>query len=150
MIDENGLKEIDFSSKRIVFTNGCFDILTKAHCAYLKEAKKCGDVLIVGLNSDESVKKLKGPTRPINNEEERAYVLDSLGVVDYVFIFEDETVERLLREVKMNVWVKGGDYTLETLNQDEKKIADEKEIEIKLLSNIEGVSTTNIIEKIKS
>ena len=134
---------------RVVFTNGCFDILTKAHCAYLKEAKKLGDVLVVGLNSDSSVKKLKGPERPVNNQDDRAFVLESLESVDYVFIFDDETIVRLLSILKPDVWVKGGDYTIDTINQEERKKAEELGVEIKLMSKIEGESTTTVIEKMQ-
>ena len=142
------LKKKNFG-KKIVFTNGCFDILTKAHCLYLTQAKKLGEILIVGLNSDSSVRRLKGKERPINKQEDRAEVLDSLKSVDYVVIFDDDDVTRLFEIIKPEIWVKGGDYTLETINQKERKTAEALGIKIQLMKNVEGVSTTKIIEKIR-
>jgi rfaE bifunctional protein nucleotidyltransferase chain/domain len=101
--------------KKIVFTNGCFDIIHAGHVDYLEKAKSLGDVLIVGLNSDDSVRRLKGKNRPINPQEHRKKVLQALKPVDLVIIFEEDTPERLIKEVKPDVLVKGGDYTIENI-----------------------------------
>ena len=101
--------------KKIVFTNGCFDILHAGHVRYLTAAKSFGDILIVGLNTDASVKKLKGENRPVNNEQDRAEVLLGLKAVDEVVFFGEQTAENLIAEIKPDIYVKGGDYTLETL-----------------------------------
>ena len=129
--------------KKIVFTNGCFDILHAGHVKYLQEAKNYGDILILGLNADNSVRKLKGPTRPINTQDDRAYILASLESVDYVVIFEEETPYELIKLIKPHVLVKGGDYEgKEVVGQD---IADE----LKLVQFIDGKSTTNTIKRIQ-
>ncbi|MCT7512588.1 D-glycero-beta-D-manno-heptose-7-phosphate kinase [Aliarcobacter cryaerophilus] len=129
--------------KKIVFTNGCFDILHVGHVKYLEVAKSYGDVLILGLNADSSVKKLKGPTRPINTQDDRAYILASLESVDYVIIFEEETPYELIKLIKPHVLVKGGDYEgKEVVGQD---IADE----LKLVQFVDGKSTTNTIKRIQ-
>ena len=130
--------------KKIVFTNGCFDILHVGHVKYLEVAKSYGDVLILGLNADSSVRKLKGPTRPINTQDDRAYILASLESVDYVVIFEEETPYELIKLIKPNVLVKGGDYEgKEVVGQD---IADE----LKLVQFVDGKSTTNTIKRIQN
>ena len=130
--------------KKIVFTNGCFDILHVGHVKYLEVAKSYGDVLILGLNADSSVRKLKGPTRPINTQEDRAYIIASLESVDYVVIFEEETPYELIKLIKPHVLVKGGDYEgKEVVGQD---IADE----LKLVQFIDGKSTTNTIKRIQN
>ncbi|WP_141047477.1 D-glycero-beta-D-manno-heptose-7-phosphate kinase [Aliarcobacter cryaerophilus] len=130
--------------KKIVFTNGCFDILHVGHVKYLEVAKSYGDVLILGLNADSSVKKLKGPTRPINTQDDRAYILASLESVDYVVIFEEETPYELIKLIKPHILVKGGDYEgKEVVGQD---IADE----LKLVQFVDGKSTTNTIKRIQN
>jgi rfaE bifunctional protein nucleotidyltransferase chain/domain len=96
--------------KKIVFTNGCFDILHMGHITYLKKARRLGDILVIGLNSDKSVKSIKGKARPINSQRDRAQVLASLSFVDYVTIFGDDTPERLIRKLKPHILVKGGDW----------------------------------------
>jgi D-beta-D-heptose 7-phosphate kinase/D-beta-D-heptose 1-phosphate adenosyltransferase len=136
--------ELHEQGRKIVFTNGCFDILHLGHVKYLEEAKKYGDVLILGLNADSSVKKLKGDSRPINSQEDRAYILVSLRSVDYVVIFEEDTPYELIKAVKPHVLVKGGDYEgKEVVGQD---IADE----VKLVKFVDGKSTTDTIKKIRS
>ncbi|MFN3472097.1 MAG: D-glycero-beta-D-manno-heptose 1-phosphate adenylyltransferase [Aquificaceae bacterium] len=102
-------------SKKIVFTNGCFDILHAGHAYYLKKAKEMGDILVVGLNSDESIKRIKGPKRPIVPQEMRAYLLDSLKPVDYVVVFDEETPERLIKAIRPHVIVKGADWELKDI-----------------------------------
>ena len=133
--------------KKIVFTNGVFDILHKGHIASLTEASSYGDILIVAVNADESVTKLKGPTRPVNDENARALILASLLQTDAVILFEEDTPIELIKELMPDVLVKGGDYTLE-------QIAGAKEIiaaggKLIIANIVEGISTTNIIEKMK-
>ena len=150
LIDRNDVAnfcdELKRSGKQIVFTNGCFDIIHAGHVRYLTTAKNFGDVLIVGLNTDESVKRLKGDSRPINNQFDRAEVLLGLKAVDHVIFFGERTAENLIAEVKPNVYVKGGDYTLETLP--EAKIVQRCGGRVELVNLVAGHSTTNIIEKI--
>lgn len=131
--------------KKIVFTNGCFDILHVGHVRYLKESSKYGDVMIVGLNSDLSVKRLKGDSRPLNKELDRAEVLSALGFVDYVVIFEEDTPEELLNEIKPNIYTKGADYTLKTLPEAKTVLKNGGKVEF--ITLVEGKSTTNIIKK---
>ena len=136
-------EELKKRGKKVVFTNGCFDILHVGHVKYLEEAKSYGDVLILGLNSDESVSRLKGPTRPVNTENDRAYILASLEAVDYVVKFYDDTPYELIKAVQPHILVKGGDYEgKEVVGQD---IADE----LRLVNFVEGKSTTKTIERIK-
>ncbi len=135
--------ELKKRGKKIIFTNGCFDILHVGHVKYLEKAKSYGDVLILGLNSDESVSRLKGPTRPVNTEDDRAYILASLEAVDYVVKFYDDTPYELIKAVQPHILVKGGDYKgKEVVGQD---IADE----LKLVDFVDGKSTTKTIERIK-
>lgn len=133
--------------KRVVFTNGCFDILHAGHVRYLAAAKAQGDVLVLGLNSDESVRGLKGEGRPINSESDRAEVVGALKAVDYVVIFGERTAEDLIALVKPDVYAKGGDYTLDTLP--EAKIVAENGGKTVFIDLVEGRSTTKTIEKIK-
>ena len=149
LIEKEDLKELlsNLKGKKIVFTNGCFDILHIGHVKYLKESKKYGDVLIVGLNSDASVKKLKGENRPINNEFDRAMVLDELKSVDYVVIFEQDSPVELLNIIKPDVYTKGADYTLETLPEADVIIKNGGKIQF--IDFVEGKSTTNTINKMK-
>ena len=136
----------ELAEKKIVFTNGCFDIIHVGHVRYLTTAKNFGDVLIVGLNTDESVKKLKGDSRPLNNQNDRAEVLLGLKAVDYVILFGEETAENLIAELQPDIYVKGGDYTLDTLP--EAKIVQSYGGRVELVNLVEGKSTTNIIKKI--
>ncbi len=134
--------------KRIVFTNGCFDIIHAGHVRYLTTAKSFGDVLIVGLNTDESVRRLKGANRPINTQADRAEVLLGLKAVDHVIYFGEATAEALIAEVKPDVYVKGGDYTLATLP--EAAIVQSYGGRVELVNLVAGRSTTGVIEKILS
>lgn len=134
-------------NKKIVFTNGCFDILHIGHIRYLQAASRLGDILIVGVNSDSSIKRLKGSERPINSEEDRVEMLSTLGFVDYVTIFNDDTPLNLIKKIQPDILVKGGDYI-------DEHIVGAKEVEDRggktvLLPYVEGRSTTNIIERIK-
>jgi glycerol-3-phosphate cytidylyltransferase len=142
------LQDLKKQGKIIVTTNGCFDIIHVGHIKYLKQAKSLGDILIVGLNTDKSVKKLKGPTRPVNQENDRAEVLASLNPVDYVVLFDEDTPVELLGKIKPNIHVKGGDYDLNTLP--EAKTVQDINGKIVFIPFIDGKSTTKIIEKIKT
>ena len=133
---------------RVVFTNGCFDLLHPGHVAYLRAARSLGDALVVGLNSDASVRKLKGPTRPVVTEKDRAAVLGALEPVDAVVIFAEDTPVRLMRELEPAVYVKGGDYSMEDLPEAE--VARGFGAEVRILSFEPGYSTSALIEKIKS
>lgn len=129
---------------KIVFTNGCFDILHRGHVEYLQKAKELGDLLILGLNSDSSVKRLKGENRPINNEKDRAIVLSALECVDFVIIFDEDTPFELIKNLKPDILVKGGDYKLENV------IGREFAKETILIDFVDGYSTTKTIKNIKN
>ncbi|MCP4969622.1 MAG: D-glycero-beta-D-manno-heptose-7-phosphate kinase [Arcobacter sp.] len=129
--------------KKVVFTNGCFDILHKGHVSYLNVAKSFGDVLILGLNSDSSVKRLKGKDRPINCEDDRAYILSALECVDYVVIFEEDTPYELIKKVQPNILVKGADY------EGKEVVGSDIANETKLVEFVDGKSTTSTIKKIQ-
>lgn len=135
------------NNQTLVFTNGCFDILHPGHVLYLEEAKKQGNALVVALNTDMSVKKIKGEKRPINTEKNRAIVIAALESVDYVILFEEDTPIKLIQELKPEIYVKGGDYSVETLP--EYPIVTGYGGSVKILSFIEGNSSSNIIEKIQ-
>ena len=143
----NLLKKLREEGKTIVTTNGCFDILHVGHVRYLEKTKTFADVLIVALNSDKSVKSIKGDSRPINNENDRAEVLSGLKSVDYVVLFDEDSPIDLLLQIKPDVYTKGADYTLETLPE-AKPIMDAGG-RIEFISFVEGKSTTSIIEKMK-
>ena len=136
-------KELKARGKKIIFTNGCFDILHVGHVKYLEKTKSFGDILILGLNSDESVRRLKGRNRPINSQADRAYILASLEAIDYVVVFDDDTPIDLIQIIQPDVLVKGGDYEgKEVVGQDIAK-------EVKLVKFIDEKSTTTIIERIQ-
>jgi len=137
------------TGRKIVWTNGCFDLLHGGHVKYLEQARKFGDVLIVGLNSDESVRRLKGPERPILKQEERAEILSALEFVDYILIFDEENVSYHLKQIRPDVYVKGGDYDIKRINQEEKKALSEYQAVIKFIPFIKGHSSSDIIRKIK-
>ena len=130
---------------RVVFTNGCFDILHAGHVRYLTAARALGDVLILGLNSDASVRRLKGETRPVNSEADRAEVVGALKSVDYVVIFGEDTAEDLIAKVQPAVYAKGGDYTLETLP--EARIVESYGGEVAFIPLVAGRSTTGMIAR---
>jgi rfaE bifunctional protein nucleotidyltransferase chain/domain len=133
--------------KVIVTTNGVFDLLHVGHIKYLKEAKSLGDVLIIGVNSDSSVKDNKGSNRPINTLEDRLVVLSALELVDYIFSFDEKDPTDWLGKVKPDFHVKGGDYKLPLIEQD---VVEKNGGKIKLIPLVEGKSTTNLIKKLKS
>ena len=133
--------------KTVVFTNGCFDILHAGHVRYLNEAKGQGDILIVGLNSDESVRTLKGAGRPVNPEADRAEVLAGLRSVDHVVVFGEKTAEELVRQLQPDVYVKGGDYTVDQLPEASEVAAYGGRTV--LVSLVPGRSTTNVIRRLQ-
>ncbi|RXJ69381.1 bifunctional heptose 7-phosphate kinase/heptose 1-phosphate adenyltransferase [Halarcobacter ebronensis] len=140
---EKTVKRLRNQGKSVVFTNGCFDILHKGHVSYLNTAKSFGDILILGLNSDKSVKRLKGKDRPINTQDDRAYILSALECVDYVVIFDEDTPYELIKLVQPDILVKGADYEgKEVVGSDIAK-------QTKLVTFVDGKSTTKTIEKIK-
>lgn len=152
LINRNNIKPIveklKTEGKKIVFTNGCFDILHAGHVSYLKQAKAQGDILIMGLNSDNSVKRLKGQSRPINNENDRALVLSALRYIDYVVIFDEDTPLNLIELIQPQIIVKGGDYKPEDVVG--KSIVEANGGKVVIIKFLEGRSTSNIIEKMKT
>ena len=142
------LQEWRHAGKKIVFTNGCFDVLHRGHVEYLQKSRDCGDILIVGMNSDSSVTKLKGPQRPLVGEEDRAFILSQLVSVDAVVVFSEETPYELIKQIKPDVLIKGGDYQIhEVVGRD---IVEGNGGKVVLIPLVTGRSTTNIIEKIRS
>jgi D-beta-D-heptose 7-phosphate kinase/D-beta-D-heptose 1-phosphate adenosyltransferase len=133
---------------RIVFTNGCFDILHRGHITYLSQAKELGDLLVVGLNSDDGVRRLKGRGRPINRQDDRAEVLAALSCVDLIVPFDEDTPIELLRRLRPETYVKGGDYTVESLP--EAPVVRELGGEVRLLPYVSQRSTTGIIDRIRA
>lgn len=143
------LKEVLSKKKNehVVFTNGCFDILHRGHVSYLQNARNLGDFLIVGVNSDHSVSKLKGPTRPIQNEEDRLFILAGLECVDAVVLFEEDTPIRLIEQLLPNVLVKGGDYVIEEIVGYD--VVTKNGGLVTTLPFINGKSTSNIVKKMQ-
>ena len=135
---------------KVVITNGCFDIFHRGHATYLMRAREQGDLLLLALNSDNSVKAVKGPNRPVNKENDRAFIMACLPFIDAVVVFDTSDCVELLSQLKPDIYVKGGDYSIDTINQDERKILDKMGCKIKLLSHVPGYSTTSAIEKINS
>lgn len=158
MIEAKIIKDIDTFSKllaayrsgnkKIVFTNGCFDILHPGHCHYLQEAKRLGDLLVVGINSDASVQRLKGKSRPINHIDFRTQMLAALESVDKVIVFEEDTPLQLIKKIEPHILVKGADYSPESVVGADFVI--EKGGEVKLIPLLEGFSSTKSIEKIRN
>lgn len=141
------VKKLHQSGKTVVVTNGCFDILHVGHVRYLQKTKSFADYMIVLLNSDKSVHSIKGPTRPINNEQDRAEVLNALACVDYVVMFDEDSPASLIDEIKPDVYTKGADYTMETLP--EADIMRKNNIKVEFIEFVAGKSTTNTINKMK-
>lgn len=133
--------------QKIVFTNGCFDVLHYGHVHYLAQARQLGDLLVVGLNSDASVRRLKGESRPVNPEQARAFVLAALEMVDYVCLFEEDTPYELIAAVKPDVLVKGGDYAVDNIVGSD--IVKGRDGKVVVLPFVEGFSSSSIIEKLK-
>jgi len=136
------------SGKRLVVTNGCFDLLHLGHVTYLETARQQGDALLVGVNGDAGVRQLKGPDRPVTPEDDRAAVLAALESVDGVCIFADSTATRFLAAAQPDIYVKGGDYTLDTLNQDERRTVERAGGKIVIIPFVPGKSTTALLKKI--
>lgn len=136
------------AGRKLVVTNGCFDILHLGHVTYLQHAKEQGDALLVGVTGDNNVQKLKGPNRPVNNEQDRAAVLAALESVDGVYVFPELDARNFLEKVHPDIYVKGGDYTIDTINQDERRLLEKMGVKIVLLPVVPGKSTTSILEKI--
>ena len=141
------INRIKADRKKIVFTNGCFDLLHVGHIRYLAQAKKLGDFLIIGLNSDSSVKELKGEDRPINSFEDRAILLSAIESVDSVIMFEEQTPENLIKDIVPDILVKGGDYNIEDIVGYQTVMQNGGQV--KTLSFYDGYSSTNYINKIK-
>jgi len=139
--------EFAVQGRRLVFTNGCFDLLHVGHVRYLQAARALGDALLVAVNGDASVRALKGPTRPINSEDDRAEVLGALACVDYLTIFHDPRVTELLQTIRPQVYAKGGDYTVESLDPGEHEALKAVGAEIRILPLVPGKSTTSFIQK---
>lgn len=136
------------TGKKLVVTNGCFDLLHLGHVTYLEKARSHGDALLIGLNGDNSVRLLKGADRPINEEQDRAAVLAALESVDAVCIFAEREATRFLAAVQPDIYVKGGDYNLETINQDERRLVEQAGGKIVILPFVPGKSTTSLLDKI--
>lgn len=141
------INRIKAERKKIVFTNGCFDLLHVGHIRYLAQAKKLGDFLIIGLNSDSSVKELKGKDRPINSFDDRATLLSAIESVDLVIMFEEQTPENLIKDIVPDILVKGGDYNIEDIVGYQTVMQNGGQV--KTLSFYDGYSSTNYINKIK-
>ncbi|MGA3163584.1 MAG: D-glycero-beta-D-manno-heptose 1-phosphate adenylyltransferase [Verrucomicrobiota bacterium] len=136
------------NGKKLVVTNGCFDVLHLGHVAYLESARNLGDALLVGVNGDNSARELKGAGRPVNSENDRAAVLAALESVDGVCIFIEKTAVKFLERAQPDLYVKGGDYTLETLNQEERRAVEQAGGKIAIIPLMPGKSTTALLEKI--
>jgi D-glycero-beta-D-manno-heptose 1-phosphate adenylyltransferase len=134
--------------RKLVVTNGCFDILHLGHVTYLEHARQQGDLLLVGINSDASVGELKGPGRPVNTEHDRAAVVAALQCVDAVCIFADRSALNFLIRSEPDIWVKGGDYTLESVNQEERRAVESRGGAVRILPVVKGKSTTALLEKL--
>lgn len=136
--------------RRLVFTNGCFDLLHVGHVRYLQAARALGDALVVAVNGDASVRALKGPTRPVNAEQDRAEVLAALGCVDFVVLFGTERVTELVRAIRPDLYAKGGDYTVASLDPGERAALEEVGAEIRILPLVPGKSTTGTLERMRA
>jgi len=141
-------KQLRTNKKQLVFTNGVFDLLHRGHVHYLLEARNLGDALIIGLNADSSVKRLKGDSRPIQTEEDRAYILSMLRVCDAVAIFDEDTPLELITAIVPDVLVKGGDYEIENIVG--REVVESNGGVVKTIPIVEGKSTTNIVKRMKS
>jgi D-glycero-beta-D-manno-heptose 1-phosphate adenylyltransferase len=138
------------SGKRLVVTNGCFDLLHAGHVTYLATAREQGDALLVGVNADASVRVLKGPSRPLNSEHDRALVLAALAAVDAVCIFADVRASSFLSLAKPDIYVKGGDYTLDTLDQEERRVVEQAGGKIVIVPFVPGKSTTALVQRMSA
>jgi len=142
-------KALRAAGKKVVATNGCFDLLHVGHVRYLKAARARGDILVVGLNGDPSVRQLKGPGRPLNSEKDRAEVLAALESVDLIAIFPEDRATRFIQSVAPDVYVKGGDYKAETLNSEERAVLEKLGTKIEIVPFEKGYSTSGLLEKLR-
>lgn len=141
-------KELRAAGKKLVATNGCFDLLHVGHVRYLRAARALGDALVVGLNGDQSVRELKGSGRPLNNERDRAEVLAALESVDFVTIFPETRATRFIAAAHPSIYAKGGDYTSETLNPEERAVLEKIGAEIRIIPFESGYSTSRLLEQL--
>jgi rfaE bifunctional protein nucleotidyltransferase chain/domain len=137
------------TGRKLVVTNGCFDVLHIGHVTYLQQARDQGDALLLGVTSDAGVRALKGPGRPLNNQNDRAGVLAALESVDAVRIFSEQDAQALLQAVQPDIYVKGGDYTIETINQDERRLLERMGVKIVILPEVPGKSTSALLQKMQ-
>ena len=144
------LAKLRTAGKRVVWTNGCFDIIHAGHVSYLERAAREGDVLVVGLNSDRSVRAIKGPDRPIVPEAERAVILGAFAAVDYVTVFDDASPLGAIETLRPDVYAKGGDYTVDTINQEERRLVEGYGGRIAIIPGVDGRSTTNIVRRLSA
>jgi rfaE bifunctional protein nucleotidyltransferase chain/domain len=141
-------KQFRAAGKKLVVTNGVFDILHVGHATYLEAARNLGDLLLVGITCDAGVRELKGPTRPINNESDRAALLAALESVSGVYIFPDTTAMKFLSMIEPDIYTKGGDYNIDTINQDERRLIENMGGKIVILPGVEGKSTSALLNKV--
>ncbi|MBI1932717.1 MAG: D-glycero-beta-D-manno-heptose 1-phosphate adenylyltransferase [Ignavibacteriales bacterium] len=139
-------KNLKLQNKKVVFTNGCFDIVHSGHVDYLNKAKDLGDILVIGLNSDRSVREIKGEKRPIVNQEERAFVLKNLKCVDYVILFDEPTPKEIIDQIIPDILIKGGDWAIENIVG--REVVEANGGEVKTIQFVTFQSTTNIIKKV--
>jgi len=142
-------EELRRRGRKLVATNGCFDLLHIGHVTYLQQARGLGDALLVGLTSDAQVRQLKGPGRPVNRETDRAGVVAALESVDGVFVFPELDARPFLQAVRPDIYVKGGDYTLDTINQDERRLLESMGVKIVILPAVPGQSTSATLRRLK-
>lgn len=144
-------KEVErYVGRRVVLTNGCFDLIHFGHIELLQAAKRKGNMLVVAVNSDQSVRQLKGPERPLTPEAERLAVIAALESVDFCFIFHEKRCDQIIRAVRPDIWVKGGDYSVDKLDAGERAAAKEVGTTIEIIPYVTGHSTTNIIARSKT
>ena len=146
-IIKNEIKALQQQGKKLVFTNGCFDILHAGHVDIFQQARNLGDALVVAVNSDISIKKIKGEKRPVVPQEQRMQVLAALEAIDYVVIFDEENPFKIIKEIQPDILVKGGDWPVETIVG--REIVEKKGGKVLSIPLMEGISTTNIIEEVK-
>ena len=142
-------RELRRGGKRLVVTNGCFDLLHVGHVRYLQAARALGDALAIGLNGDQSVRELKGAGRPVNNESDRAEVLAALECVDFITIFPEMRATRFIEATRPAIYAKGGDYTSETLDVEEQAVMREIGGDVRILPFVHGHSTSDLLEKLR-
>ncbi|HBM15234.1 MAG TPA: hypothetical protein DD381_02650 [Lentisphaeria bacterium] len=143
----SGLKQ---KGKKLVMTNGCFDILHRGHITYMMKARELGDALIIAINSDRSVRELKGIGRPVINQNDRAFIIASLLFVDGIIIFDTQKCDGIISEIQPDIYAKGADYNLQTMEQSERAVLEKIGCKIEFISFVDGYSTTSILKKISN